>query len=115
MARLKSNWLAILLLAMSVPVSLTGQVMSPMIAAAERPAGCHQHGSVPAHQPGSYRCCQSGHDSAILQIPLTAQLDSADLPSPVEVSPVLAIHLRPRLHNLTVSSPDPPLNLPLRV
>jgi hypothetical protein len=115
MAGLKSNWLAVLFLAMTVAVSLTGKVMSPMIGVAERPAGCHQHGAVPAPHPVSYRCCQSGHHSTILQIPLTAQLDSADLPSPVEVGPVPATHLRPRLHSLAVSSSDPPLNLPLRV
>jgi hypothetical protein len=115
MAVLKSNWLAVLFLAMTVAVSLMGQLMSPMIAAAERPAGCHQHGSVPAPQPVSYRCCQSGHDSAILQIPLTAQLDSTDLCLPVELSPVLATAFRPGLRSLAISSPDPPLNLPLRV
>ena len=30
-----------------------------MAALHERPAGCHQHGSVPLPQPVSYRCCQS--------------------------------------------------------
>jgi len=115
MAELKKSWLAVLFLAMTVAVSLAGQVMSPMIAAPERPAACHHHGSIPAPQPVSYRCCLSGHHSAILQTPITAQLDSAHLPSRAEVSPVVGTHFPAGLHNLAVSSPDPPLNLYLRI
>ena len=39
-----------------------------MVMAPARPAACHQHeGALPSPQPVSYRCCQSGHDSAIVQ------------------------------------------------
>ena len=84
MPKSSPTWLAILLLAVMIVVPLAGQDVSAMMAPA-RPAACHQHeGAPPSPQPVSYRCCQSGHDSAILQSAFWSQLDSADLSAPVE-------------------------------
>ena len=111
-----SNLLTMLLLTVMATTSLTGQGTSPMLAAHEGPAGCHQHGPARVPQPVSYRCCQSGHDSAILQASFTSQPDSADLISHVELSQDLipnAAHQTLRI--LAFSSADPPDTTPLRV
>jgi hypothetical protein len=116
MVKLGSKWFAVLLLATTATVSVAGRDTSPMVAVHERPAGCHQHGTAPVPQPVSYRCCQSGHDSAILQASFTSQLDSADLTSFAELSQILmptSSHQNPR--NLATSSTDPPDTTPLRV
>ena len=111
-----SNLLAILLLLLTGAVSLTGQDMSSMSAATERSSGCHQHGGAPDPRPVSYRCCQSGHDSAILQAPITSQIDSASVAQasePSSIGQLVPIHFR--LFSLAFSSTDPPGNTPLRV
>jgi hypothetical protein len=88
-----------------------------MTAAQAPPAGCHQHGPAPVSQPVSYRCCQGGHDSALLQISLAVQPDSVGLTARYPVH-----FLLPMLHdqgqnprNLAPSSADPPNITPLRV
>jgi hypothetical protein len=108
---------AMLLLTLTAAVSVAGQESTLMLPVPARPAVCHQHGAKPlAPKPVSYRCCQSGHDSAILQAPLTTRLSSvhrvstgASISAPVTVSSLS------RLQCLTIASPDPPRTIPLRV
>ena len=110
-----SKWMAVTLLSVISAATTAGQDTALMNVTQPQPAGCHHRDGAPSSRPVSYRCCQSGHDSAILQIPLTMQMDSSDLRLPVELSPVLATGFRQSLRSLAISSPDPPLNLPLRV
>jgi hypothetical protein len=105
--------LAVLLLAAMATVVVAGQE-GPLMVVAARPAGCHQHGAKPpVSAPVSYRCCQSGHDSAILQTLLTPQLSgfstSVSIPVPIPVATQRC------LHSLMISSSDPPDTIPLRV
>ena len=79
-------------------------------------AGCHQHGEKPpASMPSSYACCQVGHNSALVQSAANNQLlqvayASADSrPDPVVIS------TQSDLGSATVSSPDPPRSIPIRV
>jgi hypothetical protein len=117
MTNLSSSVLSAVLLSALVAVSISGPDASLMTAAQTPAAGCHQHSPAPASQPVNYRCCQSGHDSALLQISFTAQPDSGDLTAghPIRI-PVPAFHDRGRSpHSLTTSSSDPPNITPLRV
>ena len=111
-----SNLLTVLLVSLIATAPLFGQGESAMPVMHERPAGCHQHGSAPVPPPVSYRCCQSGHDSAILQSSFTSQSDTADLTSPVELGEFLIpgiIHHS--LRHLAPSSAGPPAVTPLRL
>ena len=116
MSKHTSISLVILLVAVIATVPLIGQGTSLMPAAHERPAGCHQHGTAPVPQPVSYRCCQSGHDSAMLQISPASQPEPADLTSPVELCEVLIPNIAHQSlrHSVTLSA-DPPDITPLRV
>jgi hypothetical protein len=116
MIKLGSNLLAVVLVTVMATVSVAGQGAPLMVAAHPRPAGCHQHGTAPVPQPVSYHCCQSGHDSAILQISLTSQLDSAGVTA---VGHSLHIQVpdftHQSLRTLATSSADPPDITPLRI
>ena len=116
MPKSSPNWLAILLLAVMIVVPLAGQDVSAMMAPA-RPAVCHQHeGAPPLPQPVSYRCCQSGHDSAILQSAPASQLDSADLSAPVERTGIFVPPaMLPIVRQVPASSADPPGLTALRI
>jgi hypothetical protein len=86
-----------------------------MAVVAARPAGCHQHGAKPpANTPVSYRCCQSGHDSAILQSSLATPLSEV-VSSGFSIPALITVSTQGCLHTLTISSPDPPHTIPLRV
>jgi hypothetical protein len=115
---LKSSptWLAILLLAVTIVVPLAGQDASVMTATA-RPAACHQHdGAPPSPQPVSYRCCRSGHDSAILQSTFWSQLDSSDQPASVERTRIFTLpSTLPIVRQVSASSADPPGLTALRI
>ncbi|MGC2181982.1 MAG: hypothetical protein WA637_01730 [Terriglobales bacterium] len=116
MPRSNLNWLTLLLLAAMIVVPLAGQDVSMMMAPA-RPAACHQHeGALPLPQPVNYRCCQSGHDSAIVQSSPAPQLDSFDLATPVgrtqTFAPPSAVQI---VRQVSTSSADPPKLTPLRV
>jgi hypothetical protein len=116
MPKRASNLLTMSLLTVMATTSLAGHGTSSMLAVHERPAACHQHGTAPVPQPVSYRCCQNGHDSAVLQVSFTSQPDSADMTSPVELSEALvpeATHQN--LRYLATSSADPPNAAPLRI
>jgi hypothetical protein len=117
MTKLGSSLLSAVLLSALVTLPTTRPDASLMIAMQAPPAGCHQHGPAPVSQPVSYRCCQSGHDSALLPISFAAQLDSGDLTDghPIRI-PVPSFHDRGHSrHNLATSSSDPPNTTPLRV
>ena len=117
MPKQTSILLVMLLVSLRAAAPLVDQVTSAMPIAHERPAGCHQHGTSPAPQPVSYRCCQSGHDSAILQVSLISQSQLSDLASHFELSEVLisSVTRQSFRGDVTPSSADPPVTTPLRV
>jgi hypothetical protein len=108
---------AMLLLTLTAAVSVAGRESTLMLPVPARPAVCHQHGAKPlAPKPVSYRCCQSGHDSAILQAPLTTRLSAAHgVSTGASISAPVRVSTQSRLQSLTVTSPDPPRTFPLRV
>jgi hypothetical protein len=110
---------AMLLLTLTAAVSVAGQESTLMlpVPAPARSAVCHQHGAKPsAPTPVSYRCCQSGHDSAILQTPLTTRLSAAHgVSTGASISAPVTVSTQSRLQSLTIASPDPPRTFPLRV
>ena len=113
------NWLAILLLTVmfAVQVQVAGQDASLMVRAHARPAACHQHdGAGPIPQPVSYQCCQSGHDTAILQSSAASHLDHFYLTVPDERDHIFAPCSSVRSPStLATSSAGPPNLTPLRV
>src|ERR1700686_4421769 len=116
MAKCYSKVFAALLLILMATVSPAGQDTMVMREPAARPAGCHQHGAKPpASMPTSYRCCQGGHDSAILQRSLTTPLSSAPVSGVASIPVPNTSSTQGCLRSLTVSSPDPPHTIPLRV
>jgi hypothetical protein len=122
MAKRCSSLVTVLLLTVVVAVSLAGQEASLMATVPVRPAGCHQHGATqhgatpPASAPVSYRCCQLGHNSAILQSSLTSQTSLVDVVSTSDSTLAAIVFATPTgLRSLMVSSPDPPHTIPLRV
>jgi hypothetical protein len=125
MAKLSSSLVAVLLLTAVAAVSLAAEEPSLMGAAPVRPVGCHQHGATPhgatqdgatppASAPVSYRCCQLGHNSAVLQNSLTSQPSLVVTTSDSTLAAI--VFATPTgVRSLTVSSPDPPHTIPLRV
>jgi hypothetical protein len=114
MARRRAGSLAILLLTVIAAVGAEGPDAFAMV---RSPAPCHQHGSaVPHPRPATYRCCQSGHNLAILQISAAPQSDSSQAIVPSNARPTpTASFVRHHVGNLTTSSADPPDLTPLRV
>lgn len=79
-------------------------------------ASCHQHDGKPlAPTPSSYRCCQVGHNSALLQSAANAQLHSVAEASADGQPALLLISTRNDTVSATIQSPDPPHTIPLRV
>lgn len=116
MSKRVSNWSAMLLVALMATFQLLGQADSSVSPVHGQPAACQQHGTAPVPHPVSYRCCQSGHDSAILQAPFTSQPDAAVLTLHVELFGVLVPSVTHQsLRHLATSSADPPDITPLRV
>ena len=111
-----SKMLLFLLLAAVITAPLAAQGLRPDDPSHERPAGCHEDaGKVPAPGPASHRCCQGGHDLAILQ-------QSSTLSSPLQLSaqvdfmPHSVAAAEPGdFLNLVIVSGDPPILSPLRV
>jgi len=115
--RLSSKVLVLLLLGAVASISLAGHILPLSIVPHERPAGCHEHGQqAPVPEPVSYKCCQAGHHSAILQESSTSRpvllhlLRVADFAEPF----TNVCSLRTFRH-LLISSSDPPSNTPLRI
>jgi hypothetical protein len=97
-------------------VSLPWQETSTMRTEAAPVAGCHQHGAKPpAPTPSNYRCCQIGHNSALLQSATSTQLPLVAMASAHTQSPKIVISPRTNLVSATILSPDPPHTIPLRV
>jgi hypothetical protein len=109
-------WLTILLLAAMMTVPPVGPDVSLMMVPA-RPAACHGHeGAVPFPQPVSYRCCQSGHNSAILRSSSASELDAIYLVAPLERADVFAPNSKLQIvRQVAHSSADPPDLTPLRI
>jgi hypothetical protein len=117
MSKRATKLMPIFLLTLMVAVSLAGQESTLMVAVAGPSAGCHQHGAKPpASTPASYRCCQTGHDSAILQNSFVTQLSLSRLVTTSGSSNApSAMPIEGSLKSLMISSPDPPHTIPLRV
>ena len=115
MSKSSSKILAVWLLALIATLSAAGQE-DHMMPALARPAGCHQHGAkLPASVPVSYRCCQGGHDSAILQTSSAVQLSSNLLATGDAMPAPIIVPIQIWVHSPKISSPDPPHTIPLRV
>jgi hypothetical protein len=117
MNKLGSKMLAALLVTLMAAISLAEQESTLMVVVPGQPAGCHQHGATPpASTPVSYRCCQTGHDSAMPQSSFVTQLSLSQLvtTSASSNAPV-AMPIQGSLKSLMISSPDPPHTIPLRV
>ncbi len=114
-----SNWLNLVLLVLTVAGPAVGQDASLMIEKEKQaqPAACHQHGRrIPTPQPVTYRCCQSGHDSAILQNLPAWQLDFFDFAVSAERRHIVVPSSRMSKHgDASPSSADPPDVTPLRI
>jgi hypothetical protein len=113
----KRNSKIFVMLLLTVLVSVAEQDVSQMIAVPASESGCHPHSSKPpATAPVSYHCCQTGHDSALLQSSLTSQMSSVDVASPGDFRPApIATSTQNSARSLTLSSADPPRPTPLRV
>jgi hypothetical protein len=116
MATPSSKVLVVVLILGLATVWLPWQDTQAMHAEAVPAAGCHQHGAKPpAPMPSSYRCCQVGHNSALLQsaantqLPIVAEASEDSRPAPVVIS------TRNDLFSGTILSPDPPHTIPLRL
>ena len=115
MVKRSSKLLAVFLLLGMAAISLPGQETMLMQMPTAPAAGCHQHGAKPpARVPSSYRCCQLGHNSAVLQSSLTAQPSLVVVPGESGSSPIV-ISVRNDPGAAAVLSPDPPHTIPLRV
>ena len=111
-----SKWMAVMLLSLLSVAATAGQDTVLMNVTQPQPAGCHHHGGGPSSRPVSYRCCQSGHDSAILQSSFGSQLDSADLTSSADSAQnTMPAIVRRNLRKLALPSADPPETTPLRI
>lgn len=115
MAKRSSKLLAVFLLLGLAAVSLLRQETSLMHAQTIAAAACNHHGTkAPTRTPSNYRCCQLGHNSAVLQswLPWQPSLivvadDSGSAPS--------VFSGQNNSGNAAASSPDPPHNIPLRL
>ena len=115
MAKRSSTLLTTFLLLGLAASLLPWQETSAMQAQTAPAAGCHQHGAKPpARVPSSYRCCQLGHNSAVLQSSLPAQPSLVVVPGESGSSPIV-ISVRNDPGAAAVLSPDPPHTIPLRV
>lgn len=110
--RVISNLLVLLLLVAVVGLSVAGQTAA--MTASEKPAGCHHHGKPDSAPQPAYQCCQSGHNSAILQASHSPDLQvrgwmKAGVPFSAarESASVNALHIQ--------ATGDPPGNLPIRI
>src|SRR5437660_12633947 len=108
--------LAILLLA-AVTATCFGAPALSLSPRNTRTAGCHEHSSpLPSPEPVSHKCCQSGHNAAILQ-------QCAPLGYPLNCVALLADYPKPQTgHDSFQSSlttilahSSPPGNAPLRI
>jgi hypothetical protein len=136
-----SRFIALLLLSVMPAMALADHESYPTVAAGANPAGCHQLGSTkdgrtensatehaamkhaakehvpiaPDSRPVSYRCCQTGHNSAVVEASQTSPASLAFvLRGDFRPAPSL-LSTRNRSGNLLTPSADPPCSTPLRV
>jgi len=115
MEKRASSVLAVLLVLGLATVLLPWQETGTMHAGTVPAGGCQQQGATSPAPTPSYRCCQVGHNSALLQIaanprpPLVVGVAVHRLPA------ALVISTRNDSDSAAVSSPDPPRTIPLRV
>jgi hypothetical protein len=114
-----SKTLAVLLLGALTAGSAATQLFPAISAPRERPTSCHEDGrKVPAPQPASHRCCQIGHQPAILQQAFSTdsgRLPARILPRMEIVEPALAMIALDIIPNLLIPTGDPPGLAPLRI
>jgi hypothetical protein len=115
MAKRSSKLLAVFLLLGMAAISLPAQETTLMQEQTAPAAGCHQHGATPpARVPSSYRCCQLGHNFAVLQNSLPSQPSLVVVPGESSSSPIV-ISVQTDPGRAAVLAPDPPHTIPLRV
>ena len=113
-----SKAFAFLLLAAMTATSTGAQIPVSRGIVHERPASCHEDAQrVPAPEPISHRCCQIGHQPAILHASPT---DSQRLPlrilaAPDYVEPSLKIAALDSFPNPLIPTGDPPTLAALRI
>jgi hypothetical protein len=113
----RSKTLAVLLLGALTAGSAVTQLFPTIVATREQPTSCHEDGrKVPTPQPTSHRCCQIGHQPAILQPAFsTDSLPAHILPRIEIVEPALAMIALNIVPNLLIPTGDPPGLAPLRI
>jgi hypothetical protein len=109
------------ILAISLLVTVTATFLGIQTLASSprntRTAGCHEHHSpLPSPEPVSHKCCQTGHDAAILQEPAKVRQSPACVWLVAE-HPELLIppHSAESLSNLVISSSFELIPVPLRI
>jgi len=107
--------LAFLLLATQLASVSAAQLPFSPTRLAEHRSGCHEHGGKTPAQAPNHDCCLTGHDVAVLQV--------SHVPRPLIQGPLAALELQTLLDAAfsaatkpsSVSSPDPPDIVPLRI
>ena len=113
-----SKAFALLLFAAMTATSPGAQIPVSRGIVHERPASCHEDArKIPAPGPISHRCCQIGHQPAILHASSSdsQQLPLRILPAPVHVDPALNIAALESFPNALILTGDPPTLAPLRI
>jgi hypothetical protein len=113
-----SKALAFLLLAGMTGNSPSAHMLAPAGIVHERPASCHEDARrVPAPEPTSHRCCQIGHQPAILHASSTdsQRLPLRTLPRLDYGDASLASAVLDAIPQLLIPSGDPPTLAPLRI
>jgi hypothetical protein len=109
---------AFLLLAAMTATSPGAQIPVSTGIVNERPASCHEDArKIPAPGPISHRCCQIGHQPAILHASShdSQRLPLRTLPAPDDVEPELNIAALESLPSPLIPTGDPPTLVPLRI
>src|SRR4051794_14555256 len=116
MAKCASRVLAMLLVLGLATVLLPWHETGAMHAETVPSGGCHQQGATsPAPTPSSYRCCQIEHNSALLQVAANPRPPLFVRNAVHRLRSALVVHTCNDSGTATVSSPDPPCTIPLRV
>lgn len=113
-----SKAFAFLLLAPMTATSPGAQIPVSRGIVHERPASCHEDAQrVPAPEPISHRCCQIGHQPAILHASPTdsQRLPLRILPGLDYVEPTLDVAAVENFPNPLIPTGDPPTLGPLRI
>lgn len=105
----------LLLVSVMLPGFAAGHIL-PASAAPQNDAGCHGSGHKSPARPADYRCCQVGHDSAMLQERVLAPAADASigLVEALQSTPAFAREINLK-HNSVLDSGESPGTIPLRI